>query len=81
MIQEFSALFVHYTDLRNANILRVVPSSDPNVPKRPMPTSHLTTPWRIVDLESCMKHNMPMLVHMKNRQQENLDAFWEVLGA
>lgn len=58
LFQELSFHFVHHKDIRYENIVRI----QPNAPDRPM-TLGPSSPWRIVDLADCMKHNCQFKYH------------------
>ncbi|KZV69920.1 hypothetical protein PENSPDRAFT_665431 [Peniophora sp. CONT] len=78
LLCELSRKYVHYSDLRWSNVLRVVPSSQPT-PEKPLPATKQITPWRLVDLEGCQKHLMPFHYHTDKICKTKLDSMLDPL--
>ena len=63
---ELSKYFVYHRDIRYDNLLRIVPSGA-EIPDRRAPGSERATPWRVVDLANCVKHECDVNSHYYNR--------------
>ena len=79
LFDELGKCLVTYRDIRYENILRGVPSKE-GTPSTCAPGSSKETPWRIVDLADCTKHECDVdhhnLVWHRLRVEDLLDT-WE----